>query len=140
MNQIEKEMRMQQEQSHFEKTPSLGGNLVTPLSHSTSNQILLTGRTGGPGTITAGSNLSYSASSAGSEDSDAVARRFMHLSHGQEDTRSELDMPLKIESKEHLWKPAPIVGRDFAASQGPVPSSNQFNYASHPIQQNHMPV
>jgi hypothetical protein len=88
---------------------------VTPHSQASG---LYTGRTGGLGTATAGSHLTYSASSANTED-DEVANRFANLSNIRDNSTSEINMPLKIESKEHLWKPAPIVGRDFMGAQQP---------------------
>ena len=93
-------------------------NLVTPQSTASG---LYTGRTGGPGTATANSNLSYSASSANTEDNE-VANRFANLSNIRDN--SDINMPLKIESKEHLWKPAPIVGRDYMGSQQPQQPNN----------------
>ena len=64
--------------SLLESTPNgsiggaVGGLGLTPLSHSQFG----TARTGGMGTATVGSHLSYSASSCASEDSEFANARF----------------------------------------------------------------
>lgn len=82
MSSMENEMNVGLEKvSLLEQTPSgsiggaVGGLGLTPLSQSHFG----TARTGGIGTATAGSHLSYSASSCASEDSDSVTARYAQL-------------------------------------------------------------
>lgn len=119
LNQIEREMMRQFEQAESpsgvrKEGPELAGsNLVTPGSHVGLSARQFVGQRGNESRFAnTDGGLTYSASAvsevSGDSSEDIVRPRDQYV------ITKDLTDEIKIESKEHMWRPAPIVGRDFS--------------------------